>query len=403
MYAKLKFNSGTSTALAIRDIVRLITESAAGNASLSNLGSISTSDSELSAGVNSGWTLYAGQSIPANSASASSSSDSFYTLQATSATNSRTKYCAIYGNCHFSSGSGMTYTNSSQAGILLGSVDDVTLSNANTAYNFSLGYNSTSTSYMNDMGFLSAYFGGTIYIWADPTRIIMYGDRDNNSRPLLMANLEGNQGPLDVWKTKCPTMTIYDSTYNISTSGGHEANGRGESYFANNYGKRFVQFHNVTAAGSDFPLGQTFSVVSYTSDGYGYNLATHTPRGRNTGAPHTETNTTKLAYFASGGYDNQYYNTFTNIWQDRQSTYKKQGLATHTAFNSSGATALQVEPFSIKFMGHPTAYDFSSITNTWIAPSNIGTNLEAVTIGSDVYNYINFSTTAYTSYLIKKN
>ena len=83
MYAKLKFNSGVSTALAIRDIVRLITESAAGNASLSNLGSIDTSSSTLTAGVNSGWTLYTGQSIPANSTAASATSDSFYTLQAT--------------------------------------------------------------------------------------------------------------------------------------------------------------------------------------------------------------------------------------------------------------------------------------------------------------------------------
>ena len=128
MYAKLKFNSGTSTALVIRDIVRLITESAAGSASLSNLGSIDTSNSTLTAGTNSGWTLYTGQSIPANSASASNSSDSYYTLQATSATNSRTKYCAIHGNCHFSSGSGMTLTSTSQAGVMLSYVDDPTLS-----------------------------------------------------------------------------------------------------------------------------------------------------------------------------------------------------------------------------------------------------------------------------------
>jgi hypothetical protein len=397
MYAKLKFNSGVSTALAIRDIVRLITESAAGSASLSNLGSIDTSSSTLTAGVNSGWTLYTGQSIPANSTAASATSDSFYTLQATSATNSRTKYCAIHGNCHFSSGSGMTYTTNNAAGILISNVNDPTLSNANANYNFGSGYNSTSTSYMNDMGFnVPSMYASPMYIWADPTRIIMYAANWMDGRgPLFTGNFEGNQGPLDVWKTKCPTMTLFDSTYNIHASAGHEGMGRGDSYFTANYGRRWAQIHNITSHGM-LP-GATAAHLFFSADSYtGHSLDYQSPRAMDTSL--TEMNVANLRK-TYGDYGRANSSILHN--GNTPANYA-QGLATHKGFDSSGNSTLVAEP--LYFMasgGSPTSYNFSNLTNTWRVPSNIGTNGEVVTIGSDTYTYITMSAYALHSYLVK--
>lgn len=396
MYAKLKFNSGVSTALAIRDIVRLITESAAGNASLSNLGSIDTSNSTLTAGVNSGWTLYTGQSIPANSASASATSDSFYTLQATSATNSRTKYCAIHGNCHFSSGSGMTYTNTNAAGILISNVNDPTLSNANTNYNFGSGYHSTSTLSMNDMGFIvPSMYASPIYIWADPTRIIMYSDNWYSGRgPLLTGNFEGNQGPLDVWKTKCPTMTLFDTTYNLTTSSGHEGMGRGDSYYSGSYGRRFMQLHNVTSHGL-FP-GTTAAHIFLSTDSYtAHSLAFDSPRAVDTSLTEMDLTNLRKAWGDQGRAD-------SNILDSSNPTQYTQGLASHKGFDSSGNSTLVAEPlYYVSYGGSPTSYNFSTLSNTWKVPTNIGTNLETVTIGSDTYTYLTMSTTSGHAYLIK--
>ena len=396
MYAKLKFNSGVSTALAIRDIVRLITESAAGNASLSNLGSIDTANSTLTAGVNSGWTLYTGQSLPANSAAASATSDSFYTLQATSATNSRTKYCAIHGNCHFSSGSGMTTTGSSAAGVLISNVNDPTLSNANTNYNFGTGYSSTSTNNMNDQGFIvPSMYDSPIYIWADPTRIIMYSDHWYSGRgPLFTGNFEGNQGPLDVWKTKCPTMTLFDTTYNVNQASGYEGMGRGDSYYTGNYGRRFMQLHNVTSHGL-FP-GTTAAHIFLATDTFSTSSLTFSsPRAVDTSL--TEMNTTNLrkTWGDHGRAD-------SNILDNYNASLYTQGLASHKGFDSSGNSTLVAEPlYYVSYGGSPTSYNFSTLSNTWKVPTNIGTNLETVTIGSDTYTYITMSTTSGHAYLVK--
>ncbi len=392
MYAKLKFNSYVAPALAVRDIARLITESAAGNASLSNLGSIDVSNSTLTAGVNSGWTLYTGQSIPTNSTAASSTSDSFYTLQATSATNSRTKYCAIHGNCHFSSGSGMTYTNSNAAGILLSNVNDPTLSNANNNYNFGTGYNGTSSTYMNDTGYHVAASPGPLHIWADPTRIILYTENWYSGRgPLLMGNFEGNQGPLDVWKAKCPTMTIYDSTYNLSSNSDHETMGRGDGYWFENYGNRYFQLHNMTSHGSTYP-GVTAAHVGFVTDNYTTAPVTASPRAINTSG----------AEIYVGGVWGDTARANTSIINNNGNTGYTQGLASHVGFDSSGNSTLVAEPLYFSCHGgSPTSYNFSSITNTWKVPSNIGTNLEQVTIGSDTYTYITMSTVSGHSYLIK--
>jgi len=396
MYAKLKFNSGLSPALAIRDIVRLITESAAGNASLSNLGSIDVSNSTLTAGVNSGWTLYTGQSIPANSASVSNSSDSFYTLQATSATNNRTKYCAIHGNCHFSSGSGMTYTTTSQAGIRISNVADPTLSNANTTLNFGSGYNSTSTNYMNDGGFvISSMYTSPLHIWADPTRIILYSENWYSGRgPLFTGNFEGNQGPLDVWKQKCPTMTLYDSTYNLSTSGGHELAGRGDSYFNTNNGQRFAQLHNMTSHGV-LP-GTSFDHIGFAADYASAGIVTGAVRAVDSSTSAEVTTTEALNLWGSGA------SAKTSLLQAYGTTTYAQGLASHKGFDNSGNSTLVAEPMYYGAAGgSPTFYNFSNLTNTWRVPSNIGTTGEVVTIGSDTYSYITMSTYSMHSYLVK--
>jgi hypothetical protein len=393
MYAKLKFNSAVPAAKAVRDIVRLITESAAGNASLSNLGSIDVSNSTLTAGVNSGWTLYTGQSIPTNSTAASYSSDSFYTLQATSATNSRTKYCAIHGNCHFASGSGMTYTSSNAAGILLSNVNDPTLANAQNSYNFGSGYSSSSTSYMNDKGWSSVSgYSSPLHIWADPTRIILYTDTWYSGRgPLLMGNFEGNQGPLDVWRAKCPTLTIYDSTYSLSSNADHAVRGRGDSYWSENYGGRYFQLHNMTSHGSTNP-GVTAAHVGFTTDSY----SAEPVYGSVTGTSTSGANMSLLNTWGSTARAN------SNIINNYGSTSYTQGLANHTGFDSSGSSTLVAEPLYFSAHGgSPTTYNFSTLTGTWKAPSNIGTNMEQVTIGSDTYTYVTMSTISGHSYLIK--
>ena len=102
MFAKLSFPAGITAAQAVRDVTRIIHDSSSGTASLSNLEFISVLDSELYAGVNSGWSLAGGVTLPTGAVEAS---DVSRILQSPCVNTNKIKYASIHVNTDFSNSS----------------------------------------------------------------------------------------------------------------------------------------------------------------------------------------------------------------------------------------------------------------------------------------------------------
>jgi len=184
MYAKLTFNSGTSTGAAIRDIVRLISDSNSGSANLSNLEFVNTGVSELVAGVNSGWSVNsAGGTLP-SSGTAIGSDDSNYILTGSTATGSKAKYCGIHANGN--------WTNSTvYSGTSFGFTVANVLDPGAATEMWSNGYTGTGSTVGNKHSILPT---SVLHLWADPRRIIIHG-LDGSSRKIILAHMESAETP----------------------------------------------------------------------------------------------------------------------------------------------------------------------------------------------------------------
>lgn len=167
MYAKLVFNASVGAGLKVRDVVRLITDSNSGSASLSNLENIDTNASELVAGTNSGWSLASGFTLP-STGTAVSASDSQYILQSACATSSKTKYASVHVNGSWTSS---TSYDGSQFSFLIGPVTRYGESDQETL----VGYNSTSASMSYRHWAGSDYVDNTVHIFATPYKLLMIG------------------------------------------------------------------------------------------------------------------------------------------------------------------------------------------------------------------------------------
>lgn len=166
MYAKLTFNTSVAVGLKIRDIVRLITESASGSAALANLENIDTGNSELVAGLNSGWTLADGYTLP-SSGTAVSATDAQYILEGTCVDTTKKKYVSVHANASFTATAGYSATTT---GVILGPVVNFGESDEETM----VGYSSTSTSYSDEFGFLAKE--DVIHVFASPRRVVLTGN-----------------------------------------------------------------------------------------------------------------------------------------------------------------------------------------------------------------------------------
>lgn len=164
MYAKLAFNASTTLGLRVRDVIRLITESATGNASLSNLETIDVANSELIAGVNSGWTLAAGQTLPA-AGTAVAEADAAYILEGTCVNSSKKKYMSIHGN-----GAWPTVYNSTVGAMVAGPVLGYGTANQYTCHG------STQSNYFKTYGI--GFPGQVMHIFATPRKLIILGPKD---------------------------------------------------------------------------------------------------------------------------------------------------------------------------------------------------------------------------------
>lgn len=368
MYAKLKFPSGTTNGEAVRDITRIIHESSSGSASLSNLEFITTSESELIAGVNSGWSLHSSNSLQSGSIAAA---DAQYILQGTSATNNITKYCALYTSGSHSSAS---YYNSTSFGFCSGVVFDPNTSTENLSW----GYSGTNSSY--SFSHAMATSGQTIRVFADPKRIIILGFIDSGQGAFMV--LEGPQGPLDQKQSVCPNAFVFTSTaskHNTSETTPLYRYDGNSGWYGNLQPGDFAQLCNFGThlVGNE---GSTLRLWSTGTNGTGYNLEGYTSSvaklesGTTTGADVGESNTDtqwNMAYAASSN------NTSIAFKNNNQ-----------LSFTANGTKALVVFPLYIKGPGFfPDVKDFSTLNNVWFAPSGIGTAYEEVTISGNDYVY----------------
>jgi hypothetical protein len=186
MYAKLVFNTNTTVAAKIRDITRIIHDSNSGNANLSNLESINVSESELIAGINSGWQTV-GKSLPA-SGTAFSLDDAFYYLEGSCVDSSKKKYVSIHANSSFTT-STLIFSGSGAptSGVVLSCVIDY----GTATEIFTEGYSSTNANIVPYYGLGSSYNSEIVYIFATPRSLILVGSGGvTQSNPMLHAHLE---------------------------------------------------------------------------------------------------------------------------------------------------------------------------------------------------------------------
>ena len=203
MFAKLTFNPGTAVGGKIRDIVRLITESAAGTVSLSNLEFINVSGSYLHAGVNSGWTLASGSAtLPAagTAVSAAAGGDGLYYLEGDCITSSKKKHVAITLNGYYSAA-----TNTTASIVAQEILDYGTATETRTA-----SYLGTVTPRISWFGIAPSDYSQTIYISATPRKLVILGEGQVGNR--VFAHLEFPETGMTTYHNTKPAVFLIDST-----------------------------------------------------------------------------------------------------------------------------------------------------------------------------------------------
>ena len=367
MYAKLKFPSGTTNGEVVRDITRIIHESSSGSASLSNLEFITTSESELTAGVNSGWALHSSNSLQSGSIAAG---DAQYILQGTSATNSITKYCALYTSGAHSG----SYYNSTSMGFCLGVVFDPNTSTENLSW----GYSGTNSSYSGSHSMLTS--NRTIRVFADPKRIIILGYIDSGNGAFMV--LEGPQGPLDQKQSVCPNAFVHASAatkHNANETAPTYRSSSNSGYFGNTSPGDFAQLCNFGThlAGSE---GSTMRLWTASTNGNA-----NDPEGFYSSIAKLEASTTTGSDVSENNTDAQWNMAYAASNSGTGASFKNSNQLSYTA---NGTKALVVFPLYIKGPGFfPDVKDFSTLNNVWFAPSGIGAAFEEVTISGSDYVY----------------
>jgi len=368
MYAKLKFPSGTTNGEAVRDITRIIHESSSGSASLSNLEFITTADSELTAGVNSGWALHSSNSLQSGSIAAG---DAQYILQGTSATNSITKYCALYTSGSHSSSS---YYNSTAMGFCLGVIFDP---NTGTE-NLSWGYSGTNSSYSSANSMVTS--DRTIRVFADPKRIIILGHVGSGNGALMI--LEGPQGPLDQKQSVCPNAFVQacaGGKHNASESAPAYRSSSNSGYYGNTGPGEIAQLCNFGThlAGNE---GSTMRLWTATTSSNA-----NDPEGYYSTIAKLENSTTAGSDVTENTTDAEWNMSYAASNSGTSTSFKNSNQLSYTA---NGTKALVVFPLYIKGPGFfPDVKDFSTLNNVWFAPSGIGAAFEEVTISGSDYVY----------------
>lgn len=415
MYAKLVFPGDTKTGEQVRDIVRLITSSTSSTASLSGLEFIDTTSSTV-AGGNSGWSLHSGSSLP-SSGTAVSAADSNFTMQAVCATASKTKYCSIHVNGSW------THAAATHTGDDFGFTMSSVLDPGASTEMWSNGYNGTNA----DIGDSNSICGNIehsntgVHIFADARRIIIFG-KDGNNYSVLQMNGEFTETDTTTRFTLVPQAQIqiaplYHSTATNSVSYRGDANAIWnqqtyswswisfcESMYSYRQGwtgkLRYTGWHHYNERGTyegkirwrsalddGTQYGSTTNeyVSGFGRAHYGYEMVDQPQR----------------IMFGPESY-NQGYNSDAGYdagW----------GRAASAAvdYDSSGNAGLALYKL---WWSSPREWNsdrqiFSDLCNIWRCAGGLGSDGDTVTIGSDVYVYLNENSTTPTTlggFLIKR-
>ena len=414
MYAKLTFNSGTSTAAAIRDIVRLISDSNSGSANLSNLEFVNTSASELVAGVNSGWSVNsAGGTLP-SSGTAVGSDDSNYILTGSTATSSKAKYCGIHANGQ--------WTNSTvYSGTSFGFTVANVLDPGAATEMWSNGYTGTGSTVGNKHSILPT---SVLHLWADPRRIIIHG-LDGSSRKILITHMESAETPSTTGRSLPPVAVWCNVETGFNMNNQHElVSYRGDtsaiwddqsnsidfiSFTGSTYCNYPGQESVVRAMGWHRTNGYTYAASnnSESLDWYCYRGTARSDNGTQYGTTYTS-----IATMNQNGSEFIVPPTMMfwgpanchNVWESSTIYNATFGKADAQAFDNSLNAGIPRYPL-VWFMPpifNTDSYDFTSISGIWSTSANLGATGDTVTIGSDVYQYVAMGSRVMEALLIKR-
>lgn len=413
MYAKLTFNSGTSTAAAVRDIVRLISDSNSGSANLSNLEFVNTSASELVAGVNSGWSVNsAGGALP-SSGTAVGSDDSNYILTGSTATGSKAKYCGIHANGN--------WTNSTvYSGTSFGFTVANVLDPGTGTEMWSNGYTGTTNTIGGKHSIVPT---SVLHLWADPRRIIIHG-LDFSGGKITLAHMESAETLSTTGRSLPPVAVWCNVETGYSTNNVHETvtyRGDGTALWDDQSSSvDFISFTGATYCNYPGQESVVRSIGWHRTNGY---QSSHTNNGESYDW---------YCYRGSTRRDDgtQYGTTYTSIstmttgvefivpptmmfWGPSNCNSTFDGSSTrHITFGKSDAQAFDnslnagIPRYPLVWFMPPIinadSYDFTSISGIWRTSANLGATGDTVTIGSDVYQYVAMGQRVMEALLIKR-
>ena len=417
MYAKLNFNTGTSTAEAIRDIVRLISDSNSGSANLSSLEFVNTSTSELFAGVNSGWSVNsAGGTLP-STGTAVSSSDSNYILTGTCETGSKAKYCGIHANGNWTNST--VYSGTTFALTVANVLDPGTATEM-----WSNGYTGTSAGIGDCHGVMPV----SVHVWADPRRIILHG-QDGNGAKIFITHMESAETP-STTAFNLPPVAVFlnvQAVTNVSLTEDNSVSYRGDTQAVWHTESSSIDFISFTgsmymhARGLEGVIRSTgwhriggFSSNPGSSSGANQAWATRKDSRADDGTQYGALFLPRIPYQDDVNYSIDFLVSTTPIfwgpqnchsYWDASTDYDKTfGRSDAQAFDSSGNSGIPKYPlvwFNAVCFNTET-YDFASKSGIFRAPAGLGATGDTVTIGSDVFQYISMGSGTMEALLVKR-
>jgi len=405
MYAHLYFDSGTAPGEQIRDIVRLITSCTSTTASLSGLEFINTGSSTV-VGGNSGWSLHSSSPTIPTTGTAVSSSDAYFILEASCTTATKTKYCSIQANCDFTDHmvSDAQGTDAGLAGVGFNMAN--VLDPGTATEMFSAGYDGTANS-RSDVNCIVGtidYSDNGVHIFANSTRILMHG-KDGNGTTVLLGNAEFAETSTTTHQSlvpQCNFLTTEVSGFN----GLDTCSYRGETtsmWVTEQLSVGFFQLSAATYSYNPNYLGVIratgWHFKSSNVHDYGGKYRGSATRGNSTTTGNTSLGTTlgygtqqnagalgsasALSLFGHIQIDTDIddNNAYDNLW----------GRSNALAYDSSGNVGLALRKvfWEVEPNWNNDVLDISGVSNFWRVASGLGSDGDTITIGSDVYVYLN--------------
>lgn len=401
MYAHLYFDSGTAVGEIVRDITRLITSCTSTTASLAGLEFINTGSSTV-VGGNSGWSLNADSPAIPSSGTAVSVNDSNFILEASCTTVSKTKYCGIHVNAD--------WTNSS---IVTGSAASFTISSvldpgAATEL-WSNGYTGTGATIYDTHGIVgdAVHSVNGIHIFADSTRILMHGI-DGNNDTIFMGAAEFAETSTTTHQSLVPQCNFLVNEMrrgDISESVSYRGDGTA-LWDDQSVSYSFFQLLEATYSYHPSWLGKVrwagwHEDVPATAERYGgaWRFRSSLDDGTTTGS---------ITDYQTAGLGQQYnagmlqHASTLSLWGTHvlDNTYNASatadslwGRSSALAYDSSGSVGLAIRKifWEVEPNWNNDVLDISGVSNFWRCAAGLGSDGDTITIGDDVYVYLNMS------------